>query len=329
MATTQVVKHTKVKKSSDFERAKKARNEANNLLDTLKKKYFDDQINQNKNDPKCLWKVLKKLLPTKCVRSFIDEIKSDDGTTVCDGRAIANVINKFFANIGDKLADKITHPTDFHPPDILPPDNPFSMKLIDVVFVRKELKALDMTNSTGIDGIPAKLFKASAASSGRALTHIFNRTVVSGTIRSEWKTARVTPIFKEGDKCDVSNYRPISILPVVMKILERAIHNQLYNYLTENNILSPLQSGFRKCYSTLTSLLDVTDIVHQSVEDGKGTGILFLDLKKAFDTVNHGLFVKKLGQYCIGNSILKWFTNYMTDRQQIVEINEPSQTGNL
>ncbi len=189
------IKHTKVKKSSDFERAKKARNEENNLLDTLKKKYFDDQINQNKKGPKGLWKVFKKLLPTKGVRSFIDEINSDDGTTVCDGRAIANVINKFFANIGDKLADKITPPTDFHPPDILPPDNPFSMKLIDVFYAGKELKALDMTKSTGIDGISPKLLKASAASSGRALTHIFNRTVVSGTIPSDWKTARVTPIL--------------------------------------------------------------------------------------------------------------------------------------
>ncbi len=106
-------------------------------LTLLRKKYFDDQINQNKNDPKGLWKVLKKLLPTEGVRSFIDEINSDDGTTICDGRAIANVINKFFAKIGDKLADKITPPTDFHPPDIFPPDIPFSMKLIDVVFVRK------------------------------------------------------------------------------------------------------------------------------------------------------------------------------------------------
>ncbi len=242
-------------------------------------------------------------------------------TTVCDGRAIANAINKFFANIGDKLADKITPPTYLHPPDILPPDNPFSMKLIDVVFVRKELKALHMTKSTGIDEIPAKLLKANAASSGRALTHIFNRTVVSGKIPSKWKTAGVTPIVKQGDKCDISNYIPISIVPLVMNILERAIHNQLYDYLTENNIISPLQSGFRKSYSTLTSLLDVTDIIHQSIEDGKGTGILFLDLKKAFDTVNHGLLVKKLGQYCIDNSSLKWFTNYLSDRQQIVEIN--------
>ncbi len=78
-----------------------------------------------------------------------------------------------------------------------------------------------------------------------------------------------------------------------MNILERAIHNQLYDYLTENNILSPLQSGLRQSYSTLISLLDVTDSIHQSVEDGKDTIIHFLDPKKAFDIVNHGLLVRK------------------------------------
>ncbi len=92
----------------------------------------------------------------------------------------------------------------------------------------------------------------------------------------------------------------------------------MYDYLTENNILSPLQL---KSYSTLTSLLDVTDSIHQSVEDGKGTGIISLDLKKAFDTVNHGLLVKKLRQYGIGNSSLKKVTNYLSDRQIIFEIN--------
>ncbi len=113
-----------------------------------------------------------------------------------------------------------------------------------------------------------------------------------------------------------------------MKILERAIHNQLYDYLTENNILSPLQSGFNKSYSTLTSLLDVTDSIHQSVKDGKGTGILFLDLKMAVDTVNHSLLVKKLGIMVLVTS-LKWFTNYLSDRQQIDEINEAKSDWEL
>ncbi len=111
------------------------------------------------------------------------------------------------------------------------------------------------------------------------------------------------------------------------------LHNFLrrvtHDYLTENNILSPVQSGFRKSYSTLTSLLDVTESIHQSVEDGKGTGILFLDFNKVFDTLNNGLLVKKLGQYGIGNSSLKWLTNYLSDRQQIVEINEAKSDWEL
>ncbi len=126
------------------------------------------------------------------------------------------------------------------------------------------------------------------------------------------KLQRFTAIFKDGDRTEVGNYQPISILPFVMKILERAIHNQLYSYLTENNLLSPVQSGFRKKYSTLTTLIDISDCILRYVEEG--TGVLFLDLNKAFDTVNHSLLTKKLGMYGVGNSSLKWFKNYPSDK---------------
>jgi hypothetical protein len=310
----------KTRKLEDFNRAKQLRNQANNLLDLLRKRYFDDQIRQNRGNSKGLWKTLKKLLPSKGDRNIIQEIKSGD-RTICDSKEIANVINRFFANIGNTLAANITPPTDFVPPEIVPTENPFTMQLIDTEFVKKELGSMDINKSTGMDGIPSRLLKAGSSEICRALTHIFNRTVVTGTIPSEWKTARVTPIFKDGDKSDAGNYRPISILPVVMKILERAIHNQVYGFLTENNILTPVQSGFRKLYSTLTTLIDVSDNIHNDVEEGRGTGMLFLDLKKAFDTVNHDLLIQKLRQYGFGNSSLAWFTNYLSNRQQAVEIN--------
>ncbi len=174
-----------------------------------------------------------------------------------------------------------------------------------------------MTKSTGIDTIPSRLLKASASTTCSTLTHIFNRSIISANVPKEWKTARVTPMFKDGDRTEVGNYRPISILPVVMKILERAIHNKLYSYLTENNLLSPVQSSLRKKYSTLTTLIDISDCILKDVEEGTGTGVLFLDLKKAFDTVNHSLLIKMLGMYRVGNSSLKWFKNYLSDREHI------------
>ncbi len=261
------------------------------------------------------------LLPAKGDRDIIHEIKTESGEIVSDSKRIANTINKSVANIGKVLADKITPSRDFNPPETKPPENHLTMKLINVDFVKKELSSLDMTKSTGIDTIPSRLLKANDSTTYRALTHIFNRSITSANVNKEWTIARVTPIFKDGDRTEVGSYRPISILPVVMKILERETHNQLYSYLTENKLLSPAQSGFHKKYSTLTTLIDISHCILKDVEEGKGTGVLFLDLKKAFDTVNHSLLIKKLGIYGVGNSSLKWFKNYLSDREQTMEIN--------
>ncbi len=128
-------------------------------------------------------------------------------------------------------------------------------------------------------------------------------------------------IFKDGDRTEVGNYQPISILPAVMKILERAIHNQLLSYLTENNLLSPVQSGFVRSTPLKTTLIDISNCILKDVEECKGLGILFLDLKKAFDTVNHSLLINKLGMYGVRNSSVKWFKNYLSDGELTVEIN--------
>ncbi len=153
----------KGKKTEDFNTAKQLRNLANNLLNSLKKKFFHDHINENRYNPKGLWKTFKKLLPTKGDRGIIHEIKAESGEIVSDNKRIANTINKFFANIGKVLADNITPSQDFNPPEIKPPENPFTIKLINVYFVKKELSSLNMTKSTGIYTIPSRLLKASAS----------------------------------------------------------------------------------------------------------------------------------------------------------------------
>ncbi len=175
----------KSKKAEDFNRAKQLRNLANNLLNSLKKKFFDVQINGNRYNPNSLWKTLKKLQPTKGDRGIIHEIKAKSGEIVSDSKRIANTINKVFANIGKVLADNITPSQDFNPPEIKPPENPFTIKLINVDFVKKELIALDMTKSTGIDTTPSRLLKTSASTTCRALTQYFNRSITSANVPKE------------------------------------------------------------------------------------------------------------------------------------------------
>lgn len=145
--------------------------------------------------------------------------------------------------------------------------------------------------------------------------------MTNGSIPKEWKQALVTPIYKDGTRQDTSNYRPISVLPLCMKTFEKVIHIQLYEHISNNNILNNYQSGFRPGYSTNTALLDVSDYLHDQRRLGNLTGAVYLDLKKAFDTVDPDILLQKLFAIGIQENEFQWFKNYFTDRTQTVTLN--------
>ena len=144
----------------------------------------------------------------------------------------------------------------------------------------------------------------------------------TGKIPSDWKAAKVSPIHKGGDKTDKNNYRPISVISVVMKMFERAVHDQLQSYLIEHNMLAPQQSGFRKGHSTDTVLSYFTDFLLKQMDQGKLTGVVFLDFRKAFDSVNHEILLQKLQMYGVQGPELAWFKNYLENRKQKTVIDE-------
>ena len=136
--------------------------------------------------------------------------------------------------------------------------------------------------STGLDNLPSKMLKIAAGVLAPSLAFLFNQSISSGIVPTEWKLARVTPIFKKGKRQDINNYRPISMIPAVTKVFERTIFDQLFKYLNDNDLLVNCQSGFRSLHSTLTSLLEASNSWSVNIDNGLINGVIFIDLKKGF-----------------------------------------------
>ena len=138
----------------------------------------------------------------------------------------------------------------------------------------------------------------------------------TGIFPSSWKKATVIPLYKGGDRTDVGNYRPISLLPLPGKLLEKIAHQRITYFLESNNILNDKQNGFRKGFSTVSAVADLTDDIFRAINNDKLTLAVFVDFKKAFDTVCHEILCKKLEKYGVGGRVLKWCTDYLTNRSQ-------------
>ena len=148
-----------------------------------------------------------------------------------------------------------------------------------------------------------------------------NLSLSTGVVPDDMKIARITPIFKSGDTQQVNNHRPISVLTSFSKILERIVYTRTSEFVDNHNILSDSQFGFREKHSTSHAILQLLDKISNSIDDSSHTLGLFLDLCKAFDTVNHEIPLSKLAHYGIRGIALEWFRNYLTKRHQFVSIN--------
>ena len=155
-----------------------------------------------------------------------------------------------------------------------------------------------------------------------SLTEIFAKSFHTGIFTDEWKEERVSPVYKNGARHEPSNYRPISVIPTVSKIFEKIIFDQLNKYFNDNNLLTSCQSRFRSLYSTVTALLEATNSWSVNIDKGLINEVAFIDLKKAFDTINHKIILQKLENYAIDHNSLKWFESYLTGRTQKCKVND-------
>ena len=154
------------------------------------------------------------------------------------------------------------------------------------------------------------------------LTHIYNLSIKTGIVPSQLKLSKVVPLYKKGDKSEPNNYRPISLLSIFDKILEKLIHKRLMHFINKNDILYENQFGFRPKHSTNLAVLELIDTIYQNLDKKHYVAGIYLDLKKAFDTVDHDILLHKLYIYGIRGKPWEWFKNYLKDRQQYLVIND-------
>ena len=187
--------------------------------------------------------------------------------------------------------------------------------------VQRILHSLKANKAAGLDKIPARLSKDAEAEYAPSITYRVNKSISDGIVPDLWKVARVTPLHKSDDKLQVENYRPISVLPVLSKIVETVVHSQLNAHLHYLDFLYQHQYGFRRGHSTEQAITQLNNWVLESMDEGKVTGLLFVDISKAFDCLNHEVLLRKLEHLGLSERSLRWLRSYLADRQQSVLIN--------
>ena len=306
---------------------KVARNETNNAIKKQKREYFTTNLDTNKNNPCKTWKLTNKLNSQQHKSANIAEMKIGN-QSVSSSEDIAEILNSHFTSVGQALANEI--PSTDVKPEIYLQQTPktFTFQAVTVDNVRDLLLKTNSKKATGLDKIPCKVLKLAANIIAPSLMHIFNQSIAICIFPTEWKLARVSPIYKKGKKDDPNNfyYRPISVIPVVAKIFEKLVHEQLYSYLNDNDLLANYQSGFRSLHSTLTALLEATENWSLNIDNGQINGVIFIDLKKVFDTIDHNIIIRKLSSYGVDQKALRWFQSYLSDRSQKCSVNSHLST---
>ena len=300
--------------------SKQYRNKLNKLLFEAEKDHYEKLLNENRNNLRKSWRILKDVINKKKVTSSCSKFVVNAKTTT-DKMKIANGFNQYFVNFGPTLASNI--PQDNKSSTTYMGSRVFESTVITPVVeeeVCSSIKSLK-DGSAGWDAISARVIKATHSSCIVPLTHIMNMSLLNGVFPSELKIACMIPLLKSGESNKFSNYRPVSVLPLFSKILERLMYGRLLSFINKHNILYAYQFGFRMQHSPNLALIVLVDRISKALENGDFVLWLFLDFSKAFDTMNHSILYKKLEFYGVRGLALQWFQSYLSDRTQYVEYN--------
>ena len=271
---------------------------------------------QAKTNPKKFYQYIRS---KKTIKDKIGPIKDVNNELVSDCKNMTKILNTFFQSVF--IREDISSLPNI---DSVPLRFSNEMLKIDEINendIARHLKNLDPNKSTGVDLVSSRLLRECQEELILPLKLLFNKSMQEGIVPSLWKCANVTPIFKKGNKCEAGNYRPISLTSVVIKILERIIKDKITSFLDRHKLIIDSQHGFRNSRSCLTNLLEFYNYIFSNYDERVPSDIIYLDFKKAFDTVPHKRLLIKLKAHGMGDQLCSWVENWLTNRKQRVVIN--------
>ena len=296
----------------------------NTLRRQIKKQYYEQLFDIHKSSMKQTWAELKKIIKIKNCKKELPDIIKVNNNIITDKRLIAEEYNNFFVHIGNKVNDSIEQGynyADYMNQNIA---NSLYLTPTDPAEIMTIAKTLKPKTSSGNDNISSKLMLNIINYISIPFSYVVNLSFATGIVPSNMKVAKVIPIFKAGDISSINNYRPISLLPAFSKLLEKLIYKRMISFIEANNIFYKHQYGFRKKHSTIHPILHLLNHVSEASNkiNRELTMAIFIDLKKAFDTISHKILLNKLERYGIRGVANDWLKSYLTDRKQFVQFRD-------
>ena len=301
------------------------------VIQEAKRRENDTYISSSTNKIKATWKLINQKRGKPLINNRNIELKWGK-SKISDPRTISEVFNSYYVETIERVSghNKGTHTV----------QNMSSLKInscaqtmyitpVSESEIEKVIKNLKGKSSSGFDGVTEFIVKKCVQFIKKPLADICNSSFASGTFPEILKVAIVQPLHKKGDTGEVQNYRPISLLSVFSKIIEKLMYSRLLSFFTKNGILNEAQHGFRKGKSTETAIHTFLENIQEAIEKKKHLIGIFLDLSKAYDVLDHKILLYKLNTYGVRGLANQWFTSYLSNRKQYVEINHMDNTSRI